>query len=96
MEFQNPLQTRRDEIMRLAAIHGVKNVRVFGSFARGEAGPKSDLDLLVDMERGKTFLDLVGFWQDMEDSFGGKVDVVTDGDISPYLKEKIFREAKPL
>ena len=89
-------KTRRDEILRIAAKHGARNVRVFGSAARGEAGPASDLDFLVEMEEGRSLLDLVGFWQDLEALLGCKVDVLTDGGISPYLRERIYAEAIPL
>ena len=90
------LESRRNEILDLAAKYGAKNLRVFGSVARGEGGPGSDLDLLVDMEKGRTLLDLVGFWQDLEELLGCRVDVITDGGISPYLQERIYAEALPL
>ncbi|MGH7480320.1 MAG: nucleotidyltransferase family protein [Candidatus Methylomirabilales bacterium] len=89
-------KTRRDEILRIAAKHGARNVRVFGSAARGEAGPASDIDFLVEMEEGRSLLDLVGFWQDLEALLGRKVDVLTDGGISPYLRDRIYAEAIPL
>lgn len=77
-------------------MHGVKSVRVFGSVARGEATANSDLDLLVDMELGRSLLDLVAFWQDLEEALGRRVDVVSEGGVSPYLRERILREAQPL
>lgn len=83
-------------VRRLASMHGVKSVRVFGSVARGEATANSDLDLLVDMELGRSLLDLVAFWQDLEEALGRRVDVVSEGGVSPYLRERIFREAQPL
>ena len=90
------LESRRNEILDLAATYGAKNIRVFGSVARGEGGPGSDVDLLVDMEKGRNLLDLVGFWQDLEELLGCRVDVITDGGISPYLQERIYAEALPL
>lgn len=81
---------------RLAHRYGARNIRVFGSVARGEAGPQSDLDLLVDMEAGRSLLDLVAFWQDLEELLGRRVDILTDGGISPYLKDRIYSEAIPL
>ena len=54
------------------------------------------MDLLVDMEKGRNLLDLVGFWQDLEELLGCRVDVITDGGISPYLQERIYAEALPL
>lgn len=96
MEAKDLLAVNRAKILELAARHGARNVRVFGSVARGEIGPESDIDLLVDMEPGRSLLDLIGFWQDTEEFLGCKVDVITDGGISPYLKERIYSEAVPL
>jgi len=90
------LKQKRLDILRLASIHGVSNVRVFGSAARGAAGPSSDIDLLVRMDSGRSLLDLVGFGQDVEDLLGCKVDVVAEGGISPYLVDRIYAEAVPL
>ena len=87
------LRARRDEILRLAARHGARNVRFFGSVARGEETPESDVDLLVDMEPGRSLLDLVGLWQDLEDLLHCRVDVLTDGGLSPYLQDRIHAEA---
>jgi hypothetical protein len=66
MGIKELLESRRNEILDLAARYGAKNIRIFGSVARGEGGPGSDLNLLVDMEKGRNLLDLVGFWQDLE------------------------------
>ena len=90
------LTSKREQILRLAATHGARNVRIFGSAARGEAGAESDLDLLVEMEQGRSLLDLVGFWQDLEELLGRRVDVITDGGVSPYLRDRIYAEAIPL
>ncbi len=89
-------QLNRQRILDLAAIHGIRHLRVFGSVARGEAGPSSDLDLLVDVEPGRSYLDLVAFWHEIEVVLGYQVDVVTDGGVSPYLRKKIYAEATPL
>jgi predicted nucleotidyltransferase len=90
------LRSRRDEILRRAAERGARNVRVFGSTARGEAGAVSDVDLLVEMEPGRSMLDFVGLWQDLQDLLGISVDLVSEGGISPYLREKILSEAVAL
>jgi uncharacterized protein len=79
--------------VRYAANHGARNVRVFGSIARGEAGT-SDIDLLVEVEPG--LLDLVGLWQDLEDLLGGQVDVLSDCGLSSHLRDQITAEAVPL
>ncbi|MEE9295488.1 MAG: nucleotidyltransferase family protein [Phycisphaerae bacterium] len=90
------LTRNRDLILRVAARHGAGNVRVFGSCARGDAGSDSDIDLLVDLEPGRTLLDHVGLWQELQELLGRKVDVVVEGGISPYLQERILAEARPL
>jgi uncharacterized protein len=90
------LRGRRDEILGYAASHGARNVRVFGSTARREAGNGSDVDLLVEMEPGRSLLDLVGLWQDLEDLLGAHVDLLSEGGVSPHLRERIYAEAVPL
>lgn len=86
----------RQEIARIAAAHGARNVRVFGSAGRGEAGVSSDLDLLVDMSEGSNLLDLIALSNDLEDTLGIEVDVVTEGGLSPYLRDRILAEAVAL
>lgn len=76
------LRSRRDEIVRVAAAHGASNVRVFGSVARGSAGPGSDIDLLVDFEPGRTLLNQVGLWRDLEALLGRSVDVISAGGLT--------------
>lgn len=90
------LRSRRDEILECAAGHGAANVRVFGSVARGETGAESDVDLLVKMESGRSLLDLVGLWQDLEDLLGTHVDVLSEGGVSPHLRERIYADAVAL
>lgn len=87
------LNKNRDAILRIAAKHGARDVRVFGSVARGMASETSDLDLLVVMEPGRSLLDLVALNQDLEDVLGRPVDVVTEGGLSPYLRDRILAEA---
>ena len=96
MDVSFILKTKKDLIISLAKKHGAYNVRVFGSASRNESGEKSDLDLLVQMEEGRSQLDLIGLWQDLEEALGCKVDVITEGGISPYLRDKIHQEAKAL
>ncbi len=90
------LLERRQDILDLAARHGARNVRVFGSFARGDQRVDSDVDLLVDVEAGRTLLDVIGLEQDLEQLLGRKVDVQTEGGLSPYLHERILAEALTL
>jgi predicted nucleotidyltransferase len=90
------LESRRREILELAARHGARNVRVFGSMARGDDRATSDVDLLVDMEPGRTLLDVIALEQDLEDLLGRPVEVLTDGGLSPYLQRRILAEAAAL
>jgi hypothetical protein len=90
------LQSRRNEIFRIASTHGARNLRVFGSVARGEDSPHSDIDLLVDMDPGRSLLDLVALGQDLEDLLQPKVDILTDGSVHPALRDRILSEARPL
>ncbi|MCH8843206.1 MAG: nucleotidyltransferase family protein [SAR324 cluster bacterium] len=86
----------KTDILRLAAEHGARNIRVFGSVARGEGTDMSDLDLLIELEPGRSLFDLIGFEHALEDLLGCKVDVLTDGGVSPYFREYIYRDATPL
>ena len=90
------LRSHRQKILELATRHGARNVRVFGSTARGDAGPNSDVDLLVDVEPGRTLLDVSALEQDLEELLGRSVDVLTDGGISPHLQQRILAEAAAL
>ncbi len=90
------LKEHRDEILRLAAKHGVRNVRVFGSAARGEETATSDIDFLVEPGPRTSAWFPAGLIEDLEQLLGHKVDVLTDGGISPYLRDRIYAEAIPL
>jgi len=91
----NP-RDRRPDILRIAASHGARNVRVFGSVARGEDGPDSDVDLLVEMEPGRSLLDLVALGQDLEELLQRKVDILTEGSVHPAIRPHILADARPL
>jgi uncharacterized protein len=90
------LQGSRETILRIARKHGASNVRVFGSFARGEARPDSDLDLLVDMAPERSLLDTVAMIQELEAALGRKVDVLTENALYWLIRRRILREARPL
>ncbi len=90
------LNERIPEIRRIAKAHGITRVRVFGSRASGVARRRSDLDLLVNLAPGRDLLDLVAFKLGLEDHLGCRVDVVTEGSLSPYLRDLILRDARPL
>jgi predicted nucleotidyltransferase len=90
------LQHQREAILLIAKKYGARNVRVFGSMSRGDDSNHSDVDLLVDLEPGRSLLDQVGLKQDIEELLGRPVDIVVEGGISPYLEERILSEAVPL
>jgi hypothetical protein len=90
------LRQRRNEILKLASQHGVRNVRVFGSAARGEADGNSDIDFLVELEPDRTLFDLGALLMDLQDLLGRKVDVVTDDSIYWLLRRRILKEAVSL
>lgn len=92
----NDVLDRRNEIVSVAAKFGATNVRVFGSAARGEMRAGSDLDLLVRMNEGTSLFDLVGLSQALEDALGVDVDVLSEGGLSPYLRDRILSEAVAL
>jgi len=90
------LQTKREDILRTANRHGAFNVRIFGSVARGEADSESDIDLLVDMEPGRSLFDLSGLLIDLEDMLGCHVDVVTERGLRDRIRERVLKEAVAL
>jgi predicted nucleotidyltransferase len=90
------LKARRERIIGIAARHGARNVRVFGSVARGDAGPDSDVDFLVEMDADRSLLDHVGLVQDLEDYLGRKVDVVSDRALHWFIRDRVLAEAVPL
>ncbi|MDZ4774102.1 MAG: nucleotidyltransferase family protein [Planctomycetota bacterium] len=87
---------RRDDILRLAARHGARNVRVFGSVARGQDDEDSDVDLLVDMDPGRSLLDLGGLSSDLEALLDRRVDIVTMAGLRDRIRERVLGEAKAL
>ena len=96
MRIAGVLNEKRREILDLAARCGARNVRVFGSVARGEFGPKSDIDILIDLDRGRSLLDIIALKQDLEDMLNLRVDVVTEAALSPYIRDDVMREAVSL
>ena len=76
--------------------YNIKSLAVFGSYARGDNAPASDIDLLVDFGDSKSLLELVDIENTLSDFMGRKVDLLTEGAISPYLIDKIKKELKPL
>lgn len=96
MGIKERLNAKREDILHLAAQHGLRSVRVFGSVARGEARPDSDVDFLVELEPHRSLLDLGGFVMDVQDLLGCTVDVAEPEGLHWYIREQILREAVPL
>ena len=96
MSLNELLQEKREDILRIAAKRGAFNIRVFGSVARGEADEKSDIDLLVDMEPGRTLFDLSELLMDLQDLLGRDVDIVTEKGLHNRIRERVLHEAVPL
>lgn len=90
------IQDKKEQILALAAKYGASNLRVFGSVANGTADEKSDVDILVDLEKGRSLFDLGGLLMDLQQLLNRKVDVVTENGLHWYIKERVLREAKPI
>ena len=90
------LQNKRDDIRRIATKHGAYNLRVFGSVARGEARPDSDIDLLI--EKGPTTSSWfpAGLVLELEEILGRRIEIVTEKALNPYLRDRVLSEAIPL
>ncbi len=96
MHLHEIRQRYRDAILAAASRYGVRNVRVFGSVARGDAHDASDVDLLIDLEPGRTLLDHGGFLMDVRDILGCEVDVVTERGLKDHYRDHVVAEAVPL
>lgn len=90
------LKEKREAIVEIAAKHGARNVPVFGSLARGDSDAASDIDLLVELERGRSLLDHAALQIELEELLGCRVDVVSDRGLKPRLRDRILKEATPL
>ena len=90
------LTIRRDGILEIAARHGITSVRVFGSMARGEETPESDVDFLIEMEPKRSLFDLARFLVEVEDLLGRSVDAVEPSGLHHTIRENVLREAVPL
>jgi predicted nucleotidyltransferase len=87
---------KKEQVFALAAKYGASNVRVFGSVANGTADADSDIDFLVDMEKGRSLFDLGGLLMELQKLFNRKVDVVTENGLHWYIKDQILKEARPI
>lgn len=96
MRLEELLKEKREDILRVCAKHGAHNVRIFGSVARGEADELSDVDFLVDMESGRSLLDLGGLHYELEQLLGCRVDVVTVRGLKARIRERVLKESVAL
>jgi predicted nucleotidyltransferase len=96
MTLEQLVHEQADAIHDLAARHGARAVRVFGSVSREQSDDRSDIDFLVEMEPGRSLLDLGGLQYDLEDLLGCPVDVVTEQGLKERIRERVLREAVPL
>ncbi len=96
MGIREVFGVKRQAVLDLAARHGANKVRVFGSVARGEAQPDSDIDFLVEMDEGRSLLDLVALEQDLEELLGRKVEVAEPVGLHWFIRDRILKEAVPL
>jgi predicted nucleotidyltransferase len=96
MNLSETLKTNRSIILELAARYGAKNVRVFGSAARGDFDQYSDIDFLVDMEKGRSLLDMGGLLMELQKLLGCRVDVVTPKGLRPRIRDTVLKEAMTL
>ena len=90
------ITSKRDEIAQIARRYGATNIRVFGSVARGDADDASDIDFIVDLDKGRSLLDLGGLLMDLQKLFGRPVDVVTEKGLKPRIRERVFGEARAI
>ncbi len=96
MPLLDEIHKHRDEILAIAKKHGIKNVRVFGSVARGEETPESDVDFLINVTEDCEAFGFLDFQEAMTKLFGRECDIVFERGIFPPMRERIMREAKPL
>jgi uncharacterized protein len=96
MDAKDLLEEKREDILRIAERYGARNLRIFGSVARGEADQASDIDFLVDLEQGRSLFDLGGLWWELNELLPVKVDVVTENGLKKRIRDRVLKEAVPL
>ncbi|HUD60037.1 MAG TPA: nucleotidyltransferase family protein [Acetobacteraceae bacterium] len=96
MALRDDLQFRRDALHQIAARHGASNLRLFGSVARGEERPDSDVDLLIDLAEDRGFGDYLALAEELETLLHRKVDLVLARSLSPHFRPYIEADATPL
>ena len=96
MTLTEVLAGKREDLLRIAERYGAQDVRVFGSLARGEAGPESDVDLLVKLAPGVTLLKHAALVRELEALLGRRVDLVSERGLRPWVRASVLRDAVPL
>jgi len=96
MNIERLLHEKRDDIRTIAAEHGAYNIRIFGSVVRGEAGPDSDIDFLIDVKPATSSWFPAGLILDLEEILGRRVEIVTEKALNPYIRDHVLHEAVPL
>ena len=91
--LKQTLREKREKILQTARRYGASHVRIFGSRARGEPAPGSDLDVLVRMDLARSLFDLIGLQQEIQELVGFKVDVVTEDGLRPHVRQRVLKEA---
>lgn len=94
--IQRLIREKRGEILRAAAKYGAKNVRIFGSVARGDETPASDVDFLVEMEEGRSLMDRAGLLLELEQLLEVSVDVATEKSLKDRILHRVLQEAVPI
>ena len=96
MNLEELKTTKRQAILDLAARYGARDIRVFGSVATAQEGPDSDVDFLVNLEKGRSLFDLGGLLMDLQELLHCPVDVVTEAGLRDRIRQRVLAEAVPL
>lgn len=96
MEISEVLREKREQILGIAAKYGARNVRVFGSVARGDADDRSDVDFVVEFDENSSLMDHAAMLLELEELLGRKVDVAPEKTLRPRVRERVLNEAIPL
>jgi hypothetical protein len=90
------VQQKKDAIRRIAQEHGATEIRLFGSVASGDESETSDIDFLVELEDGRSLLDLGGMLMDLQEELGVEVDLTTIASLPDEQRERLLRESSPV
>ncbi len=96
MTIREEITAKREQILEIAARYGAYNIRIFGSVAREEAGPDSDIDFLINLEPERSLIDHIALQQDLEDLLHRKVDVANEKGLHWHIRDRVIGESIPL